>query len=125
MPLPLDSHESAAMLEWALNLGPVFPEAVDLICAGPHPKLGNSMVYYSIAESELLKQRPEAAAKLLAFLAAGEQGRAIYDLDQLRNAVEKLVALIPSDKLLRPLCDDLARLGVPGVADLVAKLASS
>ena len=45
MPLPLDSHESAAMLEWALNLGPVFPEAVDLVCAGPTPDLGNSMVY--------------------------------------------------------------------------------
>ena len=81
------------------------------------------MAYYSIAESELLKLHPEAAAKLLAFLAAGERGRTIYDLDPLSDAVERLITLIPSYRPLRPLCDDLARLGVAGVADLVARLA--
>ena len=80
------------------------------------------MLYYSIAESELLKQYPEAVAKLLAFLAAGEQGRPIYDLDKLHAAVERLIPLVPSSKPLRTLCNDLARLGVPGVADLVARL---
>jgi hypothetical protein len=60
---------------------------------------------------------------MLAFLAAGERGRPIYDLDQLTNAVEQLIDLIPSYKPLRSLCDDLARLGVVGVADLVARLA--
>lgn len=123
MPVPLDSDESGEMFEWALDLDPVLPEVVDLICAGPYPDLRNAMAYYPIAKSDLLKQHPEAVAKLLAFLAAGERGRPIYDLDQLRDAVERLITLIPSYTPLRPLCDDLARLGVAGVADLVARLA--
>lgn len=121
IPIPLDPDESREMMEWALDLGPVFPEVVDLICASPYPHLGHSMIYYPIARSELLKQRPEAVAKLLAFLSNGEQRRP-YDLDELENAVEQLIDLIPSYPALRPLCDDLVRLGVSGIARLVAKL---
>jgi hypothetical protein len=122
LPLPLDNHESAEMFKWALEMGPVLPEIVDMICQSPYPYLGHSMAYYPIANSDLLTQHPSAALKLLAFLASGEHGRAVYDLPDLRRAAEILVELIPGDPAFRGLCDDMARIGVTNVADLAAKL---
>jgi len=122
LPLPLDCHESAEMFEWALEMGPVLPEIVDMICQSPYPNLGDYMAYYPIANSGLLTQYPSAALKLLAFLTSGEYGRAVYDLPDLRRVAEILVELIPGDPAFRGLCDDMARMGVTNVADLAAKL---
>ncbi len=122
LPLPLDNHESAEMFEWALEMGPVFMEVVDLICQSPYPNLGDSMAYYPIANSDLLKQCPAASLKLLAFLTKNENGRPIYDLNELRNAASVLVELVPGEPAFRGLCDEMARMGVANVADLAAKL---
>jgi hypothetical protein len=80
------------------------------------------MAYYEISESPLLKQFPDAFSTLLVFLTGGERGRTIYDLPQLYNAVEQLAEVISENPQLRTLCDELARLGVPGVAALAAQL---
>lgn len=122
MPLPLSVEEAAEMFEWVMALGPAYPEAVNLLKTGTYPQLGHSMVYYDVAKSEMLKLYPEPTADLLLFLAEGEKGRQFYDLNELRNAVEALISLIPSYKALRRLCDELARLGDIGVADLVKRL---
>jgi hypothetical protein len=121
-PLPLSGGETAEMVEWVTDLGPVFPEGVDLVCKSPYPDFKQSMAYYPLAKSDLLKQYPDAFAELLFFLAAGEKNRPVYDLDQLYEAVAELVELIPKHQQLRPLCDELARLGVQGAANLAAKL---
>jgi hypothetical protein len=121
-PLPLSAEETAEMIEWAPELAPVFPEAVGFICRSPYPEFDQSMAYYGLAKSPLLKEYPDSFAELLYFLAAGEKNRAVYDLDQLYNAVAELVDLIPKHPRLRPLCDELARLGVRDAAELAAKL---
>src|SRR5207247_2478717 len=71
-PLPLDGKEVAEMIEWVVDLGPLVPEAVMLLRSGPYPDSGQSMVYYPLSESELLKQYPDAFADLLVFLASGD-----------------------------------------------------
>jgi hypothetical protein len=124
-PLPLSSEEASEMVEWATELGPVFPEVVDHICKSPYPDFGQSMAYYPLGKSELLKQYPDAFAELLYFLAAGEKNRPVYDLDQLYEAAAELVDLIPNHCRLRPLCDEMARLGVHGAAQLAARLGAS
>lgn len=121
-PMPLAPTETAQMFEWVLHLSPVIPEVVELLCASPYPELGHAMAYYEVSQSPLLKQYPDTFAKLLIYLTGGERGRAIYDLPQLHSAVEQLVEVIPRNQQLRTLCDELARLGVPGVAALAAKL---
>ncbi|HEX7424819.1 MAG TPA: DUF4020 domain-containing protein [Terriglobales bacterium] len=121
-PLPLTPNETGEMVDWVLDLGPVIPEVVDLVCESPYPDLGHSMVYYSISESVLLKQYPDAFTKLLLFLTTGERARPIYDLDRLQVAVEQLVELNPRNPQLWQLCDELARLGISGVAILAARL---
>jgi len=93
-----------------------------LLRSGPYPDSGQSMVYYPLSESELLKQYPDAFADLLVFLASGDGARPIYDLDKLYSAVEQLVSLIPRNPQLLVLCDELARLGVPEVSGLAGKL---
>jgi Domain of unknown function (DUF4020) len=124
-PLPLSAEETAEMIEWAPELAPVFPEAVGLICKSPYPDFDRSMAYYGLSKSELLKEYPDAFAELLYFLAAGENNRPVYDLDQLYETVAELVDLIPKHRRLRPLCDELARLGVQDAAKLAAKLSAS
>ncbi len=121
-PLPLSAEETAEMVEWAIELGPVFPDVVELICKSPYPGFDRSMAYYGLVKSELLKEYPDAFAELLYFLAAGEKNRPVYDLDQLYKAVAELVDLIPKHPRLRPLCDELARLGISDAATLAAKL---
>ena len=123
-PVPLDAKETDQMLEWVLDLQPVLPEVVGLFCQGPYPDLGHEMPYYRLSKSELLVRYPESFAQLLAFMTQGERNRAIYDLSELHIAVERLVSLIPRDPQLRVLCDDLARLGVPGVETLAKRLAN-
>lgn len=121
-PLPLSPTETAEMVEWVTEIGPVFPEAVVLVLKGPYPDCGRSMAYYGLAKSELLKEYPDSFGELLYFLAAGEKNRPVYDLDQLYEAVAKLVDIIPKHPRLRSLCDELARLGVRDAAKLAAKL---
>ena len=121
-PLPLSPKETAEMLSWVLNLGPVLPEAVALILQSPQPDLGNSMIYYQIAESELLLKFPDPFVDLVLFLASGERGRPIYDLDRLRSAVEQLVTATSRNPRLRRVCDELVRLGVSDVAALAGRL---
>jgi hypothetical protein len=121
-PVPLTPAETAQIFDWTLHLGPVIPDVVELVCVSPYPELGHSTAYYGISESPLLRQYPDAFAKLLVYLTGGERGRAIYDLPQLYSAVEQLVEVIPQNPQLRTLCDELARLGVAGVAALAAKL---
>jgi hypothetical protein len=123
-PLPLAAEETAEMIEWATELGPVFPEAVGFICKSPYPDFGQSMAYYGLAKSGLLKEYPHAFAELFYFLAAVEKNRPVYDLPQLYEAVEELVDLVPKNRRLRPLCDELARLGVQAAAKLAAKLSA-
>jgi hypothetical protein len=121
-PLKLEGKEVTEMIGWSIDLGPVFPEAVELIRESPNPEFGNSMIYYRLSESELLKQHPDSFADLLAFLTSKEGTRPIYDLEQLYKAVELLVELEPRNPRLRTLCDDLARLGATGVSVLATKL---
>jgi uncharacterized protein DUF4020 len=120
-PLAIAPKESAEMLDWIADLGPVIPEAIELMCRTPFPELSNHMVYYPITKSEFLQRYPDAVADLLAFLTAGEKDRPIYDLDQLYEAVDRLVSLVPNNPRLPRLFDDLARLGASGVSSLVEK----
>jgi hypothetical protein len=121
-PLPLDPGEISEMVGWAHELGPVFPEVVDLICRSPKPDFGDRMAYYQFRESRLVEQHPIAVAKLLSHLAANEHGRPIYDLGELVTAVERLIKLIPSEPSLRNLCNELARLGASNALDLSQRL---
>jgi hypothetical protein len=121
-PLPLSEAEAAEMVQWALKLDPVFPEAVALVKKGPQPKFEHSMIYYQISESPLVKQHPESMVEFLSFLTAGEGARPVYDLDKLYSTVGELIQLIPKHPQLRILCDRLASLGVSGVSELAAKL---
>jgi Domain of unknown function (DUF4020)/SIR2-like domain len=121
-PLPLASEETGVMVHWVTDLGPAVTEVIDLLCESPYPQVTHSMMYYQISESPLLKEYPVAFTKLLLFLAKGERGRPIYDLDKLERAVEQIVEVNRRIRQLGPLCDELARLGVWGAASLAAKL---
>lgn len=53
------------MLDWVVELVPVFDEAVDVICGGEPPKRIDSRFLYSFAGKNLAVSHPESTVKLL------------------------------------------------------------
>ena len=121
-PAPLSGKEAAHMVEWALDLEPVFSEALDLVRKSVYPEFEHSMIYYRISESPLVENSPDAMVDLLVFLTEGEHARHIYDRHRLYIAVERLVGRVPRNRKLRDLCDRMALLGVQGGAALASRL---
>lgn len=117
IPVPLSSEELKEMIEWTLELEPVFPPVVALICGGPSLDLGESLFYYRFVQKNLTESYPEAVADLLVHLLSGARN-VLYQCDKLGEIAERLAkAGIPKYKL-RAICDHLARLGYPQISEL-------
>jgi hypothetical protein len=112
-PIPLDAEESGAMCEWALILQPRYAEIVELLLTGPAPGVKRDMFYYRLQEAALLNRAPALTARFLTALLSLEDGHDLWDLDQVHTMVSQLIDLDPTEPALRPLCEQLGRLGSP------------
>lgn len=112
-PIPLDSEESGAMSEWALILKSHYADIVDLLLAGPAPSVKRGMFYYRLHEEDVLGEAPVLTARLLTALLSQEDGSEIWDWDQIHAMISQLIDLNPAEQALRPLCEELGRLGSP------------
>jgi len=110
-PIPLDAAESGAMSEWALVLELHYVEIVELLLAGPSPSVKGDMFYYRLHKAAVLDEAPVATARFLTALLSQEGGNGIWDLDQIHTMVARLIELNPAEPVLRPLCEELGRLG--------------
>lgn len=110
-PLPLDAAESGAMSGWALVLKSHYAEIVALLLIGPPPSVRGDMFYYRLHEAAVLDAVPVATARLLTALLSQEDGNGIWDWDQIHTMVARLIELNPTEPALRPLCEELGRLG--------------
>jgi hypothetical protein len=110
-PIPLDGEESGAMCEWALVLQAHYAEIIDLLLTGTAPKVKGDMFYYRLHEAELLGRAPALTARFLTALLTGEDGHDLWDLDQVETIVSELIDIDPTEPALRPLCEQLGRLG--------------
>ena len=90
VPCPLDDEEIAQMLEWAMHLPGVFPEAVSLAAQMPRVSLQTSMVLHGISESNLIDEHPNDLAKFLVLLGQCETHPWFWH--RTREAVDKLLA---------------------------------
>ncbi|HVB57470.1 MAG TPA: hypothetical protein VNE63_13740 [Candidatus Acidoferrales bacterium] len=117
VPLPLDSLELGEMVEWTMQLGPSFPEAVEAVWIGPKFELKNSPLLSELADNELSKRHPTPAAKLLLRVLQNTQV-APYDLDKVEETVRRVAPLQAPSDTLSDICNELARLGYPDAAKL-------
>lgn len=65
IPIKLTNDDRLEMLDWVVELVPVFDEAVDVICGGEPPKRIDSRFLYSFADKNLAVSHPESTVKLL------------------------------------------------------------
>jgi hypothetical protein len=121
-PIPLDSEESGAMCEWALILESHYAEIVGLLLTGPAPKVKGDMFYYRLHEAALLDRAPTLTWRFLTALLAQEDGHDLWDLDQVHTMVSQLIDLDPTEQALRPLCEQLGRLGSPRALEFQGRL---
>ena len=112
------------MCEWALILEPHYAEIVELLLTGPAPEVKGDMFYYRLHEAELLGRAPDLTARFLTVLLSQEDGHNLWDLDQVHAMVSQLIDLDPTEPALRPLCEQLGRLGSPRALEFQARLRS-
>ena len=121
-PVPLDSEESGAMCEWALIVQSHYAEIVELFLTGPAPEARGNMFYYRLHEAAVLDRAPVLTARFLTALLSQEDGHNLWDLDQVHTMVSQLIDLDPTEPALRPLCEQLGRLGSPRALEFQNRL---
>jgi hypothetical protein len=122
VPLQFEGVEAAHMAKLMFALEPVFDEAMELLSSGPPPDLKQSMIYYSLRDTELAKRKPDTIARLLLFLLKGQGDRHIYEMSKIEDVVRQLIgSKAPPDQLVA-IIDELARLGCSEAAQLRKEL---
>lgn len=109
IPRQLSAEELKQMIQWALELDPVFDSVTEVLRASPAPNLGDGFFYYLIKDKEFSVRHPAAVAVLLEHLlpAASESGLEGAPFTQILD--DLMDASIPPDQLRR-IADSLLRL---------------
>jgi hypothetical protein len=80
------------------------------------------MFYYRLHEAAVLDRAPVLTARFLTALLSQEDGHNLWDLDQVHTMVSQLIDLDPTEPALRPLCEQLGRLGSPRALEFQNRL---
>ena len=88
-----------------------YADIIELLLNGPAPEVKGDMFYYRLYEAALLDRAPLLTARFLTALLSQEDGHDLWDLDQVHAMVSQLIDLDPTELALRPLCEQLGRLG--------------
>jgi hypothetical protein len=112
-PIPLDSKEAGAMCQWALILKSHYADIVNVLLAGPPPSVKGDMFYYQLREEDVLGNATVLTVRFLTALLSQEDGNGMWEWDDLHAIVAQAIELDPAEPALRPLCEELGRLGSP------------
>lgn len=82
-----------------------------MLLNGPAPEVKGDMYFYGLYEAALLDRAPAPTARFLTAFLSQEDGHDLWDLDQVRTMVSQLIDLDPTELALRPLCEQLGKLG--------------
>ncbi len=119
VPASLSSRESSQMLSWVIPLEPVFPHVVDRILA--ISASGSSVeafgLLHRLQNLDIAKLYPESLSQLLQHLLKNAI-EPFFHCDLIEGLVRKLVSSAAKKTGLVQICNDMARLGCPGAADL-------
>lgn len=119
IPLPLHPDELEKMINWSLQLAPVFPEAVRRIRESAPPTIKYSRRFIpQLAESGYATRYPEAVAQLLRYLLP-HAPRPFWHCDQVATLFRQLVqsGSVPRP-ILDQICNELGALACPNAAEL-------
>lgn len=117
VPVKLSQDEVEEMVYWAAELSPVFPDAVENICASDPPRMENTHIYHDFLEKDFATKHPVPLTKLLSHLLpnAAEPFRQCGEVEDLVRRLLQTSA--PRSQLLQ-ICNELAGLGCPSANEL-------
>ncbi len=114
-------EEAAGMLSWALELGPVIGEVVNVICNSDPVDVGSTSIYIELVESRLAEKYPDPTADLLHHLAKGHKhplpAQESYMCHEMSELVKELHKHGASIDKLKAICEELAKLGCTEAPD--------
>lgn len=108
-PHPLNDEEKEEMVRWLIHLEPVFPEAVELICAKPAPhQMDLYWLLHKMIEKNIVNKYPCEFSRLLEHLLAGRTEGFRGDINKI---LESLIQHPDCQPCLIRICDRLTELG--------------
>jgi hypothetical protein len=117
VPKPIDSAEVFAMLTWLPYAGEDFPRAAQLARRGPRPSFTQHWEVRHLIGPLALSDYPSESAVLLAWLLSACDPPFWYCAEA-KDTVIRLRGLAKNEEL-RPVIEQLARLGCEGIEDLL------
>ncbi|MBI2909437.1 MAG: DUF4020 domain-containing protein [Chloroflexi bacterium] len=119
VPLPLAPDEAEEMIEWSVNLEPVFAEVVERICRSPAPILRESShrLFRQLDKKDYAVKYPAALTRLLRHLLPLAR-QPFWGCPAVEQMVRKLANSMVPRQELRQICDEMARLGCANAADV-------
>jgi SIR2-like domain/Domain of unknown function (DUF4020) len=117
--LILSAEEAGEMISWALNLEPVFEEAVDYVLRGPKPVLEHSQIFYDLDKHNTAeKYEPLPLARLLDFILKAPSKPFFFCDNTVVVFKNHLNVPAVDSKILHDICDSLAKLGCSKALEL-------
>ena len=110
IPVPLESGEVEAMLDWLPYFDTLFPEAVERAIHMPQTSLERNSTIYEMSRGDLWQKYPEATAKLLVYVADFESPG--WTWHRGKELIDKLLGLDLPNDLSSRLEELPARLGL-------------
>jgi hypothetical protein len=117
LPMPLDTAEISAMIPWVKAFRLSYSKAIEKIYLSPLPKTEHGFFYHELNKSSLPKSYPEDTAKLILYLLKADFAP-IYVFNEVVDIFHQIAPCIEARDALVRICDQLARLGYFGAADL-------
>lgn len=117
VPIPLSQDEIEEMVYWATELGPVFSDVVDKICASDPPKLENTHVYRDFQGKDFATKHPTPLTRLLVHLLPNA-AEPFWQCKELEELVRTLIQTTAPRGQLLQVCNELARLGCTNASEL-------
>lgn len=108
IPTKLTNDDRLEILEWLVELEPVFEEAVDVVCEGEPPKKIDGRFLYSFEDKKLARSHPDATVKLLIHILKDKTSLA-YSEPCVRKIYEDLPKKLQDNQQLK---ESLLRCGI-------------
>jgi hypothetical protein len=116
-PRPFSGDEAREMINWALALEPVFPEAVDRACQATPSFEDTLMLFHELKDHELVSRHPTAFASLTGHILRGLD-QLEYEQQYAQELTKDLINAGADTEVALGLCEELARLGCPRATDI-------
>ena len=117
VPRPLSDAEKQRMVTWAERLGPMYPNAVELVCATPVSLEKTRLIFYDFQKSDLVTLYPTPTARLIEHILR-HLFELPYECGFVDKAVRRLLEAGADKPILLSICEHMARLGCRSASEL-------